>query len=227
MSQKPALGQQVAGNHYRNMKIQPMEFSMANGWDACAHTALKYLSRYPNKGGVEDLRKAEHTVRLRQELGGVLPYRASLITAQEYCAANDLNLQQTAMIALLERIVNHCLTTTSAELLRLIRHVIEDLEDERINAIGQNGNGGEHYPVLKRKLLGIFTTPLEFHPDGTAACISKALFDDGTYREHSLTLGAAMAASRATELAEIVRHRTQDWVHMEEAGQLDTPPTKR
>lgn len=150
MSQKPALASQIGGSHYHTMKIQPMEFSMANGWDACAHTALKYISRYPNKGGVEDLRKAAHTIRLRQELGGVLPFRASLITAQDYCSANELSLQQTAMISLLERLVNHCLTVTSAELLRLIEHVIEDLEDSRMNVIAQNGNDGLHYPAPKR-----------------------------------------------------------------------------
>lgn len=150
MSQKPALAGQVGGTHYTSMKIPPMEFSMANGWDACSHTALKYLSRYPNKGGVEDLRKAAHTIRLRQELGGVLPFRASLITAQDYCVANGFTLHQTAMIKLLERIVNHCLDATSAELLSLIEHVIEDLEDQRMNHIVLNGPTAEHYPAPKR-----------------------------------------------------------------------------
>ena len=53
---------QVGGDHYKRMKIQPMEFSMANGLDACQHTIIKYVTRFRDKGGVEDLRKARHTI---------------------------------------------------------------------------------------------------------------------------------------------------------------------
>jgi len=58
----PALQTQVGGNHYVNMKIQPMEYSMANGLDACQHTIIKYVSRFRQKGGVEDLEKAKHVL---------------------------------------------------------------------------------------------------------------------------------------------------------------------
>jgi hypothetical protein len=57
-----ALDTQVGGGHYKNMAIQPMEYSMKNGLDACQHTAIKYISRFRNKGGIEDLRKAKHVI---------------------------------------------------------------------------------------------------------------------------------------------------------------------
>jgi hypothetical protein len=57
-----ALDVQVGGGHYKDMAIQPMEYSMKNGLDACQHTAIKYISRFRDKGGIEDLRKAKHVI---------------------------------------------------------------------------------------------------------------------------------------------------------------------
>lgn len=55
---KSSLDIQVGGDHYKNMLIQPMEFSMMNGLDACQHTAIKYIARFRNNGGIEDSNKA-------------------------------------------------------------------------------------------------------------------------------------------------------------------------
>lgn len=59
-----ALDVQVGGGHYTTMKIQPMEFSMANELDACQHTIVKYVCRFRNKNGIEDLRKARHVLEM-------------------------------------------------------------------------------------------------------------------------------------------------------------------
>ena len=56
---------QVGGNHYTQMLIQPMEFSMANGLNAIQHTVIKYVTRVDLKGnGDEDIEKAIHTLQL-------------------------------------------------------------------------------------------------------------------------------------------------------------------
>ena len=57
-----ALDKQIGGNHYKKLKIQPMEYSMANGLDACQHTAIKYITRFRDKGGIADLEKAKHCI---------------------------------------------------------------------------------------------------------------------------------------------------------------------
>lgn len=59
-----ALDMQVGGSHYKNLKIQPMEYSMANKLDACQHTVIKYVTRHETKGGREDLEKAKHAIDL-------------------------------------------------------------------------------------------------------------------------------------------------------------------
>ena len=59
-----ALNHQEGGSHYTKLKIQPMEYSMANGLDACQHTVVKYVTRFRDKGGIQDLRKAIHTLEM-------------------------------------------------------------------------------------------------------------------------------------------------------------------
>ena len=56
---------QVGGSHYKGLAIQPMRYSMLNGLNACQHTAVKYITRYRDKGTpIEDLRKAIHCIEL-------------------------------------------------------------------------------------------------------------------------------------------------------------------
>ena len=55
---------QVGGNHYTKLTIQPFEYSMQNGLDPLQHTIIKYTTRFRDKNGVEDLRKAIHCLEL-------------------------------------------------------------------------------------------------------------------------------------------------------------------
>ena len=63
-----ALERQIDGGHYVKLKIQPMEYSMANGLDACQHTVVKYVTRFRDKGGKADLEKAIHTLQMLIEI---------------------------------------------------------------------------------------------------------------------------------------------------------------
>lgn len=60
--QASAMDTQIGGSHYKGMAIQPMEFSMRNHLDPCQHTAIKYIARFRQKGGIEDLEKAKHCI---------------------------------------------------------------------------------------------------------------------------------------------------------------------
>lgn len=59
-----ASGSQIGGGHYTKLAIQPMEYSMRNGLNACQHSVIKYVTRYKDKGGIEDLRKVRHCIDL-------------------------------------------------------------------------------------------------------------------------------------------------------------------
>jgi len=63
-SSSSPLSEQIGGSHYKTMKIQPIEFIMANDLDFCQGNIVKYTCRYKQKGGVEDLNKVIHYARL-------------------------------------------------------------------------------------------------------------------------------------------------------------------
>lgn len=52
----------VGGQHYLKCKIQPMRYAMVNGFDALQFTVLKYITRFRDKNGIEDLKKARHAI---------------------------------------------------------------------------------------------------------------------------------------------------------------------
>lgn len=58
------LDVQEGGDHYKKWKIQPVEFSMVNGLDLCQANVVKYVCRFRDKGGIEDLKKARHYIDL-------------------------------------------------------------------------------------------------------------------------------------------------------------------
>ena len=51
-------------NHYKDYKIQPVEFIMKNNLNYCQANAIKYITRYKDKNGIEDLNKAKHYIDL-------------------------------------------------------------------------------------------------------------------------------------------------------------------
>jgi len=65
---KNPLQRQVGGNHYKTMKIQPLEFIEANELSFCLANAVKYICRHKNKNGLEDIEKAIHYLELHKEI---------------------------------------------------------------------------------------------------------------------------------------------------------------
>lgn len=59
-----ALNNQVGGNHYKKFIIQPVEFCYHNNIPYLEATAIKYLCRWRDKGGLQDLEKAKHFIDL-------------------------------------------------------------------------------------------------------------------------------------------------------------------
>lgn len=59
---------QVAGSHYKGKTIQPWDFIAANELGYFEGNIVKYVSRWRDKGGVDDLRKAQHYLQKLIEL---------------------------------------------------------------------------------------------------------------------------------------------------------------
>lgn len=63
-----ALDRQEGGHHYKDLAIQPVEYIHRNCIGFCEGSAIKYLTRWRAKGGVEDLKKARHFIDLLIEM---------------------------------------------------------------------------------------------------------------------------------------------------------------
>jgi hypothetical protein len=51
---------QVAGTHYKDKAIQPWDYVVANNLGYLDGNIVKYVSRWKDKGGMDDLKKARH-----------------------------------------------------------------------------------------------------------------------------------------------------------------------
>jgi Protein of unknwon function (DUF3310) len=63
-----ALDVQEGGNHYKDLKIQPVEFAHANQLPFIEGSIIKYVTRHKSKNGKQDLLKARHFIDLLMEL---------------------------------------------------------------------------------------------------------------------------------------------------------------
>lgn len=63
-----ALKSQVGGEHYSKLKIQPVEYIMANNLDFISGCIIKYATRHESKGGKQDIEKIKHFCDLLIEL---------------------------------------------------------------------------------------------------------------------------------------------------------------
>ena len=55
---------QVGGRHYADLPFQPIDFILVNNLGFCEGNAIKYLCRWRQKGGVQDLEKAKHYIEM-------------------------------------------------------------------------------------------------------------------------------------------------------------------
>jgi hypothetical protein len=58
---------QIGGDHYKKYAIQPLDYIVANDLSFLAGNAIKYITRYKDKNGAEDIRKAIHYLELLLE----------------------------------------------------------------------------------------------------------------------------------------------------------------
>lgn len=63
-----ALNEQIAGDHYREMRIQPVKFIHANNIPFMEGCVIKYVTRHRSKNGEQDIRKAIHFLELLLEM---------------------------------------------------------------------------------------------------------------------------------------------------------------
>ncbi len=63
-----SLKRQEGGTHYKGLLIQPIEYMFYNNLGALEGKVVKYITRWKDKGGVQDLKKAKHVIELLIEM---------------------------------------------------------------------------------------------------------------------------------------------------------------
>ena len=58
---------QIGGSHYKNFRIQPYEFISKNNLSFFQGNVIKYVCRYLNKNGIEDIDKIIHYCELEKK----------------------------------------------------------------------------------------------------------------------------------------------------------------
>ena len=58
---------QIGGSHYKSFHIQPYEFISKNDLSFFQGNVIKYVCRYLNKNGIEDLDKIIHYCELEKK----------------------------------------------------------------------------------------------------------------------------------------------------------------
>lgn len=58
------LDKQIAGDHYKKLKIQPVAYIQENNIGYMEGNVIKYVTRWRDKNGLADLEKAKHYLEM-------------------------------------------------------------------------------------------------------------------------------------------------------------------
>lgn len=91
------LNKEVGGTHYKNMKMQPIELIVKANLNFIQGCIVKYVTRYKNKNGKEDIEKAIHNAQLAIDLHSNGPDDC-INEGYAYCKINNLSTFQSYII---------------------------------------------------------------------------------------------------------------------------------
>ena len=124
--EKSALDEQVGGDHYKKLGVQPVELIKVINANYFQGNVIKYVTRYKDKNGVKDLEKAKHYLEL---IGELHPNNnSSKITSygidkvNDYIYANKIDTDAAKII----RIVSLCGNDKIDTAIELIDNLIND-----------------------------------------------------------------------------------------------------
>ena len=118
--EKSALDEQVGGDHYRKLGIQPIELIRDINDNFFQGNVIKYVTRYKDKNGIKDLEKAKHYLELMRELHP--DNNSNKITSYEIDSVN-------------EYICVNNIDTDAAKIIRIVSLCGDDKIDEAIGFI--------------------------------------------------------------------------------------------
>lgn len=116
-----SLDTQVGGNHYKNFLYQPLQLSVDMRLNFIQGNIVKYITRYKNKNGKQDLLKVIHYAHLGKELKPLnfAPLRNALEVVNLYVSMNNLNVT-------IKNVVHHSIYQNWTEIISLVEGLIKE-----------------------------------------------------------------------------------------------------
>ena len=94
-----ALDVQIGGNHYKKYAYQPIEFAVDANLSYIHGAIIKYIVRYEDKNGVEDIKKVIHYCELAIELKHTPKLKDFYYTyLHRFCVKNKLSAIQAEVV---------------------------------------------------------------------------------------------------------------------------------
>ena len=89
-----AIESQVGGSHYKDMAFQPIELITTLRCSFVQGCIIKYISRYKNKNGAQDIKKCIHYAQLAIELGDKAECKNAIMNINTYAAVNKITFSE-------------------------------------------------------------------------------------------------------------------------------------
>lgn len=98
----PANATQVGGDHYRSRKIQHWDFAAGHDYGYLPGQATKYLFRWRDKNGLQDLQKCQHFLEKAIEVEGQHQDEGFIAPSiLEFLRANDIPAEEQVIFILI------------------------------------------------------------------------------------------------------------------------------
>ena len=122
-----ALDIQIGGSHYCNKGIQPIELIVALNLNFIEGNIVKYITRYKEKNGIQDLMKCIHYSQLAIELKCIrhnIDIHNNYALILQYIKTNDLCSVQTYVL-------NSCLQNDYEQVKLLCNEMVKNYNSEK------------------------------------------------------------------------------------------------
>lgn len=122
-----ALDIQIGGSHYRNKGIQPIELIVALNLNFIEGNIVKYITRYKEKNGVQDIIKCIHYSQLAIELKCIrhnIDIHNNYALVLQYVKTNDLCSVQTYVL-------NSCLQNDYERVKLICNEMVKNYNSEK------------------------------------------------------------------------------------------------
>ena len=190
--EKSALDEQVGGDHYKKLGIQPVELIRDINANFFQGNVIKYITRYKDKNGIKDLEKAKHYLELMKELhpnnnsSKITSYEIDSVN--EYVCENKIDTDAAKIIRIVSLCGNDKIDTAIELIDNLINdyHKVEECCELGIVDTATTLFGDRNDMVAKEDLInGITTLKPLILPDG---CTLDAFKEVAHNMEHPYDL---------------------------------------